>query len=81
MALGVTTISVVRRLRTPDHVVDRFRTATSMVAAGLGVMVGPAISITGSRVTVIRKAPSERTSSTLDVPHTPVTAPPPTTVP
>lgn len=32
-----------RQLRTPDYVVDRYRTALSMVAAGLGVMVVPAI--------------------------------------
>ncbi len=32
-----------RQLRTPDFVVDRFRTALSLVAAGLGVMVVPSI--------------------------------------
>lgn len=32
-----------RQLRTPDIVVDRFRTALSFVAAGLGVMALPAI--------------------------------------
>lgn len=32
-----------RQLRTPDYVVDRFRTALSLVVAGLGVMVVPAI--------------------------------------
>lgn len=32
-----------RQLRAPDYTVDRFRTALSMVAAGLGSMVVPAI--------------------------------------
>lgn len=32
-----------RQLRTPDYVVDRYRTALSMVAAGMGVMVVPSI--------------------------------------
>lgn len=32
-----------RQLRTPDFVVDRFRTALSLVATGLGVMVVPSI--------------------------------------
>lgn len=31
------------QLRTPDYVVDRYRTALSMVAAGLGVMIVPSI--------------------------------------
>lgn len=36
-----------RQLRTPDYVVDRFRTALSLVAAGLGVMMVPAIVTAG----------------------------------
>ncbi len=32
-----------RQLRTPDFVVDRYRTALSLVAAGMGVMVVPSI--------------------------------------
>lgn len=36
-------LASVRRLRSPDYVVDRFQTALSLVEAGLGVMVAPAI--------------------------------------
>lgn len=36
-------LATARQLRTPDFVVDRFRTALSIVAAGLGVMVVPSI--------------------------------------
>ncbi len=40
-------LAAARHLRAPDYVVDRFRTALSIVAAGLGVMVVPSI-VTGS---------------------------------
>lgn len=36
-------LAAARRLRAPEYIVDRFRTALSLVAAGLGVMVVPAI--------------------------------------
>ena len=36
-------LAIARQLRTPDYVVDRFRTALSLVAAGRGVMVVPSI--------------------------------------
>lgn len=35
--------AAVRQLRSPDYIVDRYRTALSMVAAGMGVMAVPAI--------------------------------------
>ena len=36
-------LAAARQLRTPDFIVDRFQTALSIVAAGLGVMVVPSI--------------------------------------
>ncbi len=36
-------LAAARQLRTPDFVVDRYRTALSIVAAGMGVMVVPSI--------------------------------------
>lgn len=36
-------LAIARQLRTPDYIVDRFRTALSLVAAGRGVMVVPSI--------------------------------------
>lgn len=36
-------LAAARQLRTPEYVVDRYRTALSIVAAGMGVMVVPSI--------------------------------------
>jgi len=67
-------LATARQLRTPDFVVDRFRTALSFVAAGLGVMVVPSIVVgaipTGAKLVDLDHPELRRTIGVIRRPDT-----------
>lgn len=67
-------LATARQLRTPDFIVDRFRTALSLVAAGLGVMVVPSIVAgaipTGAKLIDIHHTELRRTIGVIRRPDT-----------